>query len=113
MRYHSLIVDKDTLPAQLQITAVASDDANEIHALCAAAGFRVTASEIDERTRSFDDWMHIAGWRPGDPAYAATRRRFVVDIPADRSGFHGHFTNEGPAGDFEFVQTSLFVVAVK
>ena len=33
MRYHSLIVERATLPAALQVTAVAMDDANEIHAL--------------------------------------------------------------------------------
>lgn len=33
MRYHSLIVERVSLPTELQITAVADDDANEIHAL--------------------------------------------------------------------------------
>ena len=33
MRYHSLIVEHATLPAELQVTAVAIDDAQEIHAL--------------------------------------------------------------------------------
>ncbi len=31
MRYHSLIVERDTLPDVLEITARASDDPNEIH----------------------------------------------------------------------------------
>ena len=33
MRYHSLIVERATLPAELEILAVATDDATEIHAL--------------------------------------------------------------------------------
>jgi len=33
MRYHSLIIERVTLPVELQVTAVAVDDANEIHAL--------------------------------------------------------------------------------
>ena len=33
MRYHSLIVERATLPAELEVTAVALDDENEIHAL--------------------------------------------------------------------------------
>jgi len=33
MRYHSLIIERATLPVELQVTAVAVDDANEIHAL--------------------------------------------------------------------------------
>ena len=72
------------------------------------------------RLRSFDDWMHIAGWRPGDPAYADTRRLLVADIPADRSGFHARAVILSEAkdlssssADFEFVQTSQFVIAEK
>ena len=33
MRYHSLVVERATLPASLEVTAVAADDSNEIHAL--------------------------------------------------------------------------------
>ena len=33
MRYHSLIVDRPTLPASLEVTATADDDPDEIHAL--------------------------------------------------------------------------------
>ena len=33
MRYHSLVVERASLPNALQVTAVAQDDANEIHAL--------------------------------------------------------------------------------
>jgi anthranilate/para-aminobenzoate synthase component II len=33
MRYHSLIVERDTLPDDLVVTAVASDDPTEIHAM--------------------------------------------------------------------------------
>ena len=33
MRYHSLIVERATLPAELLVTAVAQDDSDEIHAM--------------------------------------------------------------------------------
>jgi anthranilate synthase/aminodeoxychorismate synthase-like glutamine amidotransferase len=33
MRYHSLIVERESLPAELEIVAVAADDESEIHAL--------------------------------------------------------------------------------
>jgi anthranilate synthase/aminodeoxychorismate synthase-like glutamine amidotransferase len=33
MRYHSLIVERDTLPADLEVLAVAADDPGEIHAM--------------------------------------------------------------------------------
>jgi anthranilate synthase/aminodeoxychorismate synthase-like glutamine amidotransferase len=33
MRYHSLIVERETMPADLEILAVATDDASEVHAV--------------------------------------------------------------------------------
>jgi anthranilate synthase/aminodeoxychorismate synthase-like glutamine amidotransferase len=33
MRYHSLLVERASLPDELRVTAVASDDASEIHAM--------------------------------------------------------------------------------
>jgi len=33
MRYHSLIVDRESLPSELQILAVATDDPTEVHAM--------------------------------------------------------------------------------
>jgi anthranilate synthase component II len=33
MRYHSLIVERESLPSDLEILAVATDDASEVHAL--------------------------------------------------------------------------------
>lgn len=33
MRYHSLIVERATVPAALEVTAVAADDRNEVHAM--------------------------------------------------------------------------------
>ena len=33
MRYHSLIVERESLPGELEVVAVAADDPNEIHAV--------------------------------------------------------------------------------
>jgi anthranilate/para-aminobenzoate synthase component II len=33
MRYHSLVVERDTLPDSLEILAVATDDPTEVHAV--------------------------------------------------------------------------------
>ena len=33
MRYHSLIIERESIPAALEITAVASDDPGEVHAV--------------------------------------------------------------------------------
>jgi len=33
MRYHSLVVERESLPAELEVTAVATDDESELHAV--------------------------------------------------------------------------------
>ena len=33
MRYHSLIVERESLPADLEVLAVATDDSTEVHAM--------------------------------------------------------------------------------
>jgi anthranilate/para-aminobenzoate synthase component II len=33
MRYHSLVVERSSLPATLEVTATASDDTSEVHGL--------------------------------------------------------------------------------
>ena len=33
MRYHSLVVERESLPAELEVTAVATDDETELHAV--------------------------------------------------------------------------------
>jgi ubiquinone/menaquinone biosynthesis C-methylase UbiE len=88
--------------------------AGELCALLEAAGFAVGASEIGERPRSFDDWMRIAGWEPGDPAYAETRRLMESSIAGDAAGFHPRVAETADSAgrrDITYVQTSLFVIA--
>jgi ubiquinone/menaquinone biosynthesis C-methylase UbiE len=86
--------------------------ASELESLVRAAGFRILRREVSERPRSFDDWMRIAGWQPGDPAYAETRRLMEASMENDSAGFHPRWTT-GERPDLEFVQTSLFVIAEK
>lgn len=84
----------------------------ELHSLCDAAGLLVVSTEPTERPRSFDDWMHIAGWRPGDPAYAVTRSLMLADVSSNRSGFRPR-PAASPSSDFQFTQPSLFLIAEK
>lgn len=87
---------------------------DELCAFVETAGFRVCTREISERTRSFDEWMSIAGWEPADAAYTETRRLMKASIPADAAGFHPRIAekvNSAGIRDIEYVQTSLFIVA--
>jgi ubiquinone/menaquinone biosynthesis C-methylase UbiE len=81
-----------------------------LRALAERAGLRMIASEVDERTRTFDDWMQIAGWKRGDDAYARTRALMEKYAAGDASRFHARAL---PDGDIEFVQTSLLLLAEK
>ncbi len=81
-----------------------------LRALAERAGLRVIASEVDERTRTFDDWMQIAGWKLGDAPYASTRQLMEKWMVGDASRF---LARPLPDGDIEFVQTSLLLVAEK
>ncbi len=92
-----------------------------IRGLLEGAGFRILASETEGRWRSFDDWMSIAGWEPGDLAYIETRRLMEASLADDTAGFHPRVVRRTVArggahavqDDIEFVQTSFFVVATK
>jgi len=91
----------------------------DFRALVESAGLRIREFRIADRPRSFNDWMHIAGWVPGDDAYAETRRLMEASMAGDTAGFHPRAVTAAEpspvaaAGDIEFVQVSLALVAEK
>jgi ubiquinone/menaquinone biosynthesis C-methylase UbiE len=91
---------------------------SDFEKMLAAAGLRILASEVHELPRSFDHWMHVAGWQHGDPAYIETRRLMESTIADDRAGFHPRFAPANPDApndtpDIEMVNTGLFLAAGK
>lgn len=90
---------------------------SDFRALAESAGLRVRESRISDRPRSFDDWMRIAGWEPGDPAYGETHQLMEVSIADDTAGFRPRIVTAAEpspvaaAGDIEFLQASLALVA--
>lgn len=92
---------------------------SEIARMFEDAGLLVTASEIDEHTRSFDHWLHVAGWHRGDKAYEESRRLLEVTLKSgEDTGFYPKFVpvKAGEADqrpDIELQQTSAFVVGEK
>jgi ubiquinone/menaquinone biosynthesis C-methylase UbiE len=93
--------------------------ASELKAMFAAAGLRVTFSEIDSRSRSFDHWLSVAGWKRGDRAYWETRHLVEQSIAEHSdSGFYPKLlpvapTSPDPLPDIELTQSSLFIVGEK
>jgi len=93
---------------------------SEIERLFAAHGLRILAVEIEEHPRSFNHWLSVAGWKPGDPAYEETRRLMESTIENDAAGFHPRYGTPDAAGvgepgraDLQMVNTVLYVAAEK
>ena len=63
----------------------------EFRELMAAAGLRITATETREHPRTFEHWMHVAGWKPSDADYIEARQLMVSSIADDGSNFHPRF----------------------
>jgi ubiquinone/menaquinone biosynthesis C-methylase UbiE len=90
----------------------------EFGALMNDAGLRITATDIREHPRTFDHWMHVAGWQPTDPEYIEARRLMVSSIEDDGSNFHPRFqpadvTQPGAAPDLYMINTGICIAAEK
>ena len=90
----------------------------EFAEMFSAAGLRIAATEYREHPRTFDHWMHVAGWKPADPEFIEARRLMVDSIPDDGSGFHPRFqpadvTQPGAQPDLYMVNTSINIAAEK
>lgn len=92
---------------------------SEIERMFHDAGLQVSGSEVDEHTRSFDHWLHVAGWHRGDSTYEKTRQMVEATMKnGEDTGFSPKFvpsntpvTDQRP--DIELQQTSVFVVGAK
>jgi len=91
----------------------------EIEKLFRDAGLQVSATEVDEHKRSFDHWLHVAGWHRGDRNYEETRRVLEATMAkGEDTGFDPKFTptdsgDQDQRPDIELQQTSVFVVGEK
>ena len=60
----------------------------EFKAMMDDAGLRITATEIREHPRTFEHWMHVAGWKPSDAEYIEAHGLMVASIADDGANFH-------------------------
>jgi len=63
----------------------------EFRTMMDAAGLRITATETREHPRTFEHWMHVAGWKASDAEYIEAHRLMVSSIADDGSNFHPRF----------------------
>jgi ubiquinone/menaquinone biosynthesis C-methylase UbiE len=83
-----------------------------------AAGLRIIATETREHPRTFDHWMHVAGWKPNDPEYIEARRLMVSSIEDDGANFHPRLqpadvTRPGAPHDLYMINTAIAIAAEK
>ncbi len=55
----------------------------EFRTMMDAAGLRITATETREHPRTFEHWMHVAGWKASDAEYIEAHRLMVSSIADD------------------------------
>jgi len=77
----------------------------EFESQFAAHGLRILEIAVEENSRSFDHWMLVAGWKPGDRAYIEARRLMEASMADDAAWFHPRFE---PAEDGSGMPEMIF-----
>jgi ubiquinone/menaquinone biosynthesis C-methylase UbiE len=99
----------------------------EFAALLEQAGLKLLDTKFEELPRSFDHWLHVAGWHRGDAQYEEARRLMEAQIGHDTAGFHPKFAAKVSAEaatpgsiaptdarpDIEMSNNALFIAAEK
>lgn len=83
-----------------------------------SAGLRIVATEVHGHPRTFDHWMHVAGWKRTDPAYIEARRLLESSMEDDGADFHPRFeptdvVRPGDDPDIYMVNTGIYIAAEK
>jgi hypothetical protein len=90
----------------------------EFISLIDQAGLKVLDTKFEELTRSFDHWLHVAGWHRGDAAYEEARRLMEATLENDLAGFHPKLAEPDPANptakpDIQMCNSAFFIAAEK
>jgi ubiquinone/menaquinone biosynthesis C-methylase UbiE len=92
---------------------------SEFESLLTTSGFRVRAQQTEEHPRSYDHWMHVAGWKRGDAAYEEARKLLEASIPGDTAGLQPRVLAEPSKDasdsrpDIELRHTAVYLAAEK
>jgi ubiquinone/menaquinone biosynthesis C-methylase UbiE len=92
---------------------------SEFERVLTSCGFRLRARETEEHPRSYDHWMHVAGWKRGDAPYEQARKLLEASIAGDTAGFHPRILEKPSKGaadsrpDIELIHTAVYLAAEK
>jgi ubiquinone/menaquinone biosynthesis C-methylase UbiE len=90
----------------------------ELESMFAAAGLRITAMEHKGHPRTFEHWMHVAGWKPSDPEYQQAYGLMVSSIADNGANFQPRFEpsdvcQPGKAPDLYMINPGIYIAAEK
>jgi ubiquinone/menaquinone biosynthesis C-methylase UbiE len=91
---------------------------HEMMTLLDQAGLRLIDSKFEELERSFDHWLHVAGWHRGHERYEEARRLMEATLETDAAGFHPKLMEPDPenpsaAPDIWMCNNALYIAAEK
>jgi len=91
---------------------------SEFESMFTAAGLRIIAIEHKGHPRTFEHWMHVAGWKPSDPEYKEAHALMVGSIENNGANFQPRFepadvTPPGKDPDLYMVNPGIYIAAEK
>jgi ubiquinone/menaquinone biosynthesis C-methylase UbiE len=90
----------------------------EFESMFAAAGLRITTMEHKGHPRTFEHWMHVAGWKSSDPEYQQAHALMVGSIAGNGANFQPRFEpsdvcRPGKAPDLYMSNAGIYIAARK
>lgn len=90
----------------------------EFESMFTAAGLRITAMEHKGHPRTFEHWMHVAGWKPSDPEYQEAHALLAASIEDDGANFQPRFEpadvcQPGKEPDLYMINRGIYIAAEK
>jgi ubiquinone/menaquinone biosynthesis C-methylase UbiE len=90
----------------------------EFESMFAAAGLRITTMEHKGHARTFEHWMHVAGWKPADPEYQEAHALLAGSIETNSANFSPRFEpadvcQPGKPPDLYMFNPGIYIAAEK
>jgi len=90
----------------------------EFEAMFAAAGLRIIEIEHKGHPRTFEHWMHVAGWKPSDEEYQEAYALMVGSIENNGANFQPRFEptdvcQPGKTPDLYMFNPGIYIAAEK
>jgi ubiquinone/menaquinone biosynthesis C-methylase UbiE len=91
---------------------------SEFESMFEAAGLRIIQMEHKGHPRTFEHWMHVAGWKPSDPEYKEAHALMVGSIENNGANFQPRFEpadvcQPGKAPDLYMFNPGIYIAAEK